>query len=390
MGASSWFWPVAIAPFVGSFLGVIATRVERAGSIVLGHSACPACGVRLGPRDLVPILSWLASRGRCRHCGQSIGAFYPAIELAALTVAVWAAVFTSGWILWASCVFGWALLVLAIIDFKYYLLPDFLTLPLIPAGLLAAYVLDPSSLIDNIIGAAVGFSFVIILRWLYQILRGREGMGLGDAKLLAAAGAWVSWTGLPSVVLLAALIGLMIALLRHWRGGKLALTDRVPFGTYLCFGAWIVWLYGPLQTGGNGMRLGLVGVVGAALVFPAQMALAGDAPPDQAQTGSGSTDQPPKDSAPSNQPSPCVDVQIGGDRSAYLDCLNDQMKRNAEHEQHRPQPTAPIDAQSPSNQVGTANDAAARERMGNAFGKSAVPQRPPKPNFVNPVIPGSH
>lgn len=247
---SSWIWPVAVAPFVGSFLGVIVTRFEQPGSILFGRSACPKCGARLTPRDLVPILSWLALRGRCRHCGKLIEAFYPAMELSAVAVAAWCAVLASGWVLWASCLLGWTLLALAAIDSKYYVLPDFLTLPLIPGGLLVAYALDASALPGHLIGVASGLLFVIGLRWIYRIVRKREGIGLGDAKLLAAAGAWVSWSGLPSVVFLAAIFGLTIALLWRWREGKLALTDRVPFGAFLCFGIWVVWLYGPLQVGG--------------------------------------------------------------------------------------------------------------------------------------------
>lgn len=247
MAVSSWIWPVVLAPFIGSFLGVIALRVENLRSVVFGRSACPACGNQLAARDLVPLLSWLASRGRCRHCRRPVSLFYPGIELAAIGVAIWSASATSGWILWVTCLFGWALLALAVIDFKYYLLPDFLTLPLIPAGIFVAWRLDPSAILDHVIGAAGGLIFILGLRWIYQALRGREGIGLGDAKLLAAAGAWVSWSGLPSIVLIAAVVGLGGALLRRWREGKLAMTERMPFGAFLCFAIWIIWLYGPLQ-----------------------------------------------------------------------------------------------------------------------------------------------
>lgn len=240
-------WPIAAGPIIGSFLGVVVTRAAAPRSIVVGRSACPSCGARLRIADLVPILSWLVLRGRCRYCARPIGAFYPAIELAAAGAALWAAILVSGGLLWASCLLGWTLLALGLIDFRSYILPDFLTLPLIPVGLLVNWALDPASLADHGIGAAAGFFFVVGLRYAYWKLRGQEGIGLGDAKLLAAAGAWVSWDGLPSVVLLAALIGLATALLQHWRHGGVSMSDRVPFGAFLCVGIWIVWLYGPLQ-----------------------------------------------------------------------------------------------------------------------------------------------
>src|SRR5215469_16155200 len=138
-----WIWPVLAAPFIGSFLGVIVTRSESPRSILWGRSACPDCGHRLEPRDLVPVVSWLTSRGRCRHCGKRVSAFYPAIELAALAVPIWSATVASGWLIAASSLLGWGLLALALIDIRSFMLPDFLTLPLVVLGLLVAAVLDP-------------------------------------------------------------------------------------------------------------------------------------------------------------------------------------------------------------------------------------------------------
>ena len=245
----SWVWPVLLAPFVGSFLGVVVIRAESPSGIVFGRSSCVSCGVRLSALDLIPLASWFAMRGRCRSCARPIGIFYPLIELAAILIAVWPSLIFTGPILWVSCLFGWVLLALAASDFKYYLLPDFLTLPLIPAGLLVTWTFDSSALLAHIIGAFAGYAFVIALRSLYRAIRGREGMGLGDAKLLAACGAWVSWQGLPSVILLGALAGLIFVLVSGLRGVTVTLTNRVPFGTFLCLGTWLVWLYGPLTTG---------------------------------------------------------------------------------------------------------------------------------------------
>ncbi len=102
-----WLLPVLAAPFVGSFLGLLIARLPVGGAVVLGRSACLACRHPLGPADLVPILSWLLRRGRCRHCGVAISALYPLVELAALGLALWAAAMVSGWLLWASCALGW-------------------------------------------------------------------------------------------------------------------------------------------------------------------------------------------------------------------------------------------------------------------------------------------
>jgi leader peptidase (prepilin peptidase)/N-methyltransferase len=239
-----WLWPIVAAPIVGSFLTVVVARFRSPRAIVWGRSACSTCGHRLGPFDLVPLLSWTMSRGRCRYCGGPIGVVYLGIELAAVAVAIWSAALSAGWLMWVSCGFGWTLIALAAIDARHQLLPDFLTLPLIPAGLAVAAAAG-SVPTGNIVGAAGGFAFVMAVRQAYWMVRRREGIGIGDAKLLAAAGAWLSWQGLPSVVLIAACGGLALALLRHGRNG-IFLDEPVPFGAYLCFGMWIVWLYGPI------------------------------------------------------------------------------------------------------------------------------------------------
>ena len=248
-----WIVACLFAPFIGSFLSVVVMRHDAVSSALAGRSECPACGTQLGVMELVPVLSWAAQRGRCRHCRAGVSLFYPAIELAALGVAVWSACLMSGLALWASCCLGWALIALAALDMKYFLLPDFLTLPLIAAGLLANALLDHLSLFDHALGAALGYAFVRLLRFAYRSIRGREGMGLGDAKLLAAAGAWVSWTGLPSVLVIASLLGLVGVLTQLLRGRRIDPAQHVPFGAFLGAGLWLVWLYGPLAWGGAGL-----------------------------------------------------------------------------------------------------------------------------------------
>ena len=235
-----------IAPFVGSFLGVVVERLPAGRPVALARSTCDHCGETLATRDLVPLLSWLARRGRC-GCGKvRLGAFYPGIELAALAMAVSAALVLSGWLLWASLALGWTLLALAAIDLRHYLLPDALTLPLIPAGLGLAYLIEPGKLPDHAIGAAAGLIGFVVIAWLYRRLRRREGLGLGDAKLLAAGGAWLGWQALPSVVALAAVVALALALAGALAGGKLGLTTKIAFGPHLALAIWLVWLYGPL------------------------------------------------------------------------------------------------------------------------------------------------
>lgn len=132
------------------------------------------------------------------------------------------------------------------------------------------------------------------------------------------------------------------------------------------------------------MRLGLIGALTIVLLWSAPTAFAAD--PSDADSTPSNPANPPPSPADADAAKVCADVRIGNDRAAALNCLNNQMQRKVEHEQGTPQPIAPIDARSQSNEVGTANDAAAREKMGNAFGKSAVPQRP-NPVFVSPLVP---
>ncbi len=238
--ASGALWPVAAAPFVGSFCGVLIRRLPAGRGVVGGRSACEACGHALGVRDLVPVASFLALRGRCRFCGAPIGWDTLAVELAAMAVAGWAVLAgLDGAVLWASCVLGWTLLTLAWIDAVCQRLPDVLTLPLILAGLAEAAWLEPEALSARAFGAACGYTAFWAVAWAYRRARGREGLGLGDAKLLAAGGAWVGGWLLGDVVLAAALAGLAWAL----RRGRPDLAARVPFGPFLAGGIWLVWLY---------------------------------------------------------------------------------------------------------------------------------------------------
>jgi leader peptidase (prepilin peptidase)/N-methyltransferase len=132
------------------------------------------------------------------------------------------------------------------IDITYFRLPNVLTLPLAVIGLLVTYALDPDLLLSHAFGAAIGFVVFAAIREGYLLMRGHEGLGLGDAKLMAAFGAWLGWQALPSVVLIGSLSGIAVALLQMtWRDSADA-DRRLPFGAYLSLGAWLVWLYGPI------------------------------------------------------------------------------------------------------------------------------------------------
>ncbi len=240
---------IALAPFIGSFLGVVIVRMPAGDGFVTGRSRCPACGHPLGVRDLVPVVSWLACRGRCRYCGAGLSRFYPLIEMAAMLVAVWAASVVTAPVLLPTCVLGWTLLTLAVIDQRHLILPDAVTLPLMVGGLVIAALLPEADWRDHLVGAGAGFAVFAAVAAGYRRLRGREGLGGGDAKLLAAGGAWVSWTGLASVVFLAAVLGLAAALVDRWRRPGQPAEQAIPFGPYLCAAIWCTWLYGPLEMG---------------------------------------------------------------------------------------------------------------------------------------------
>ncbi len=234
------------APVIGSFIGVLIRRLPEGRPIAWSRSKCEGCGVAITPRDLVPLIGWLLARGRCRHCGYPLGWFYPAVEIAALTVALIALAVDDMPRAALDCLFGWWLLTLAWIDLRQWLLPDLLTLPLIVAGLAAAAFLDPDTVLDRALGAALGYAALRAIATVYRALRRREGLGGGDAKLLGAAGAWVGATALPQVILLAALSALLAAAVLRLRGVPLHAHSALPFGPFLALATWTSWLGGPL------------------------------------------------------------------------------------------------------------------------------------------------
>ncbi|MEX2644464.1 MAG: A24 family peptidase [Acetobacterales bacterium] len=237
---------VVAAPFVGSFLATLTLRWPDWRGALTGRSACPHCRTPLSPRDLVPLLSWLWLGGECRHCEARIDRRYPLFELAATGIALWAALTLPAGHAPVACLLGWSLLALAAIDLRHFVLPDAITLPLMGSGLLVAAATGGTpALATSAFGALLGYMLLAATAAIYLRLRGRDGLGLGDAKLLAAAGAWVGWYGLGAVLLAAIAAALAIATLR-WRRGLADGATPIAFGPYLAAATWIGALHGPL------------------------------------------------------------------------------------------------------------------------------------------------
>ena len=245
--APAWLWPVLAAPFIGSFIGVLIVRLPVGTPIGYSRSVCPHCGTRLSWWEMVPLASFIALHGHCHHCRQPIALFHPAVELAAFGVALWAVLADpdSGR-LWLDCGLGWTLLTLAWIDFTSLVLPDGLTLPLLLAGLALTSVVQPEALADHCLAAAFAYLAFTGLAFAYRRLRGRDGLGGGDAKLIAAAGAWCGVAVLPWVILGSALIGLLAALGLALTGRTVTSRTKIPFGPCIASAFWLAWLHGGL------------------------------------------------------------------------------------------------------------------------------------------------
>lgn len=242
---------ILLGPVAGSFLGLVSLRLPEDKTVTTGRSACGSCGRTLGPIDLVPILSFLALRGRCRSCGGAIPRRYLMMELGCLALGIWSAFAFDGSMTLVSALFGWWLLVLAVIDGEHFWLPDRLTLPLGAVGLIQAVALSLADMTDapwtdSLIGAAAGFGALWLVAFAYWRLRGREGLGGGDPILLGAIGAWVGWQGLPSVVVWAGLAGLSVVLAMIVARRGVSAEMKLPFGVFLALGGWMVWILGPL------------------------------------------------------------------------------------------------------------------------------------------------
>jgi leader peptidase (prepilin peptidase)/N-methyltransferase len=224
-----------------------------AGRLTLSfpRSACPACAAPIGAIQNIPVISWLMLKGRCARCKVRISWRYPVIELATGLLSVWV-VWHFGVGASAACALAitWSLVALTGIDLDHQLLPDDITLPLLWAALLASVVTGglpgatlPVSPADAIIGAASGYLSLWAVFHAFRFFTGKEGMGYGDFKLLAALGAWLGWKMLPLVLLLSASVGAVVGIAMVLFRGR----DRaapMPFGPYLAAAGWIAMLYG--------------------------------------------------------------------------------------------------------------------------------------------------
>jgi leader peptidase (prepilin peptidase)/N-methyltransferase len=213
-------------------------------NLLVPRSHCPSCKTPLRAADNVPLVSWLVLRGKCAYCGARISARYPVVE--AITALLSAAVawrFGFGWQTALALVFTWSLIALTFIDADTTLLPDDITLPLLWLGLAANLFGYFAPLKDAVIGAIAGYLSLWAVYWLFKLATGKEGMGYGDFKLLAALGAWMGWKALLPIVLLSSVVGAVvgIVLIVLARRGR---EIPIPFGPYLAAAGLIVMLAG--------------------------------------------------------------------------------------------------------------------------------------------------
>jgi leader peptidase (prepilin peptidase)/N-methyltransferase len=270
---TSWLYITAcvlLGLCVGSFLNVVIHRMPRIMearwraecaeltsqeapakeryNLVVPRSRCPSCGHGITVLENLPVLSYIALGGKCSACSARISPRYPIVEV--LTGAL------SGFIAWhfgfsavaaAAMFFAWTMTALAFIDLDTFYLPDDLTLPLLWAGLLFNLGGGFTDLPSAVIGAAAGYLILWLVFWIFKVVTGKEGMGYGDFKLLAAIGAWLGWKMLPLVILLSSFVGaivgiFLIILARHGRNVP------IPFGPYLAIAGLVALLYGETLT----------------------------------------------------------------------------------------------------------------------------------------------
>jgi leader peptidase (prepilin peptidase)/N-methyltransferase len=235
----AWIWPIlggGLGLVAGSFLATLVIRWP-AGRALSGRSHCDSCGARLSAAELVPLVSWAIAGGRCRHCGAAIPTIHPAFELAAAMVGALALLVDPSPAGLAGAMLGWILIALLALDLEHLWLPDRLTLPLLGLGL----VFGAGTLADRLLGAALGGGALLVMSLLYRRLRGRDGLGLGDVKLMAALGSWLSPAMLGPLLLLAALAGLALVWVRTRRADG-DMSVPVPFGACLALAAFPLWL----------------------------------------------------------------------------------------------------------------------------------------------------
>ena len=207
-------------------------------------SHCPNCKHAIGASENIPVLSYVLQRGKCAHCKSPISSRYPILEIVtAVFTAVVVANFGLTWLTLALLLFTWSLIVLTMIDFDRQLLPDDITLPLLWLGLIINSQSMLTSLENAVWGAIAGYLILWSIYWAFKLLTGKEGMGYGDFKLLAALGAWLGWQALPQIILLSSLVGAVVGITMIVVKGR----DRnipIPFGPYLASAGFLALLWG--------------------------------------------------------------------------------------------------------------------------------------------------
>lgn len=234
---------------VGSGIDAASRRYETGTPWLTRRSRCEHCERPLRWFELVPVVSWLALRGRCRTCNADIGWSAPLTECAGALVALAAVVFTPRDVPYGiifSLGFGWLLLALAAIDRRSFLLPDVLNAALLSLGALMVAVAKPGDWLMHVAGAVFGYGLLWVVEISYRRLRGIDGLGRGDAKLLGAIGAWVGIMGIPPVLLMASLSAIMATLLASLaRKQSVSGKTLIAFGPWIALGGFIVWLLPP-------------------------------------------------------------------------------------------------------------------------------------------------
>jgi Type II secretory pathway, prepilin signal peptidase PulO and related peptidases len=208
------------------------------------RSACPHCGHVLSAWENLPVLSYLLLRGRCSACKARVSLRYPLLEIASAAFAAGAlAVFGPTFTALAAFGLCATLLAMGAIDIDTHLLPDSMTLPLLWAGIIVNFNGMFTNLHDAVLGAIFGYLVLWVVHWVFLLIRGVEGMGYGDFKLLAALGAWLGWPALPQIVLIAAVAGAVVGLLATWRG-RMRFEEPLPFGPFLAAGGAVTLFLG--------------------------------------------------------------------------------------------------------------------------------------------------
>ncbi|MFS0771600.1 prepilin peptidase [Sphingomonas sp. 1P08PE] len=240
-----WVWAVGLGvlgALIGSFAAALVLRWTGGRSVMRGRSACDGCGRPLRPFELVPLVSALVLRGRCRRCGGRIDPLHWQIEAMAALIGM-----SAGWVApgiagVAGATFGWLLLTLGALDARAFWLPDRLVAPLAVLGLAGGAIGLAPMPAERAIGGIAGFALLALVAAGYRRWRGREGMGGGDPKLFGAIGLWLGWRLLPAVLLCAGLIGLGVVIFRQLTGRPMAATDVLPLGTLMALAAYPAWL----------------------------------------------------------------------------------------------------------------------------------------------------